>query len=103
MTSIFSYIMQVIFSGNSDVLNERTVLIIKGGANEYNNFLKSEGENCYKPSGNGCFLKCSNYVFKEDFTMEFFEFIQIYKIRTNVMTRCRIPELCERYKKTIGI
>ena len=35
--------------------------------------------------------------------MEYFEFIQSYKRRTNVMTRCRVPEFCERYKIDIGI
>ena len=35
--------------------------------------------------------------------MEFFEFLQTYKRRTNVMTRCRIPEFCERYKVDKGV
>ena len=35
--------------------------------------------------------------------MEYFDFIQRYKRRTKVMTRCRIPEICERYKIDIGI
>ena len=30
--------------------------------------------------------------------MEYFDFIQSYERRTNVMTWCRIPEFCERYK-----
>ena len=29
-------------------------------ANEFNNILEYEGNNCYIPSGNGCFLKCIN-------------------------------------------
>ena len=45
------------------------------GANEFINILEYEGENCYIPSGNGCFLKCIN-IFKKDFSTEFFEFIQ---------------------------
>ena len=71
--------------------------------NEFNNNLEYEGINCYIPSGNGCFLKCINYIFKKDFSTEYFEFIQSYKRRTNVMTRCRIPEFCNRYKIDIGI
>ena len=35
--------------------------------------------------------------------MEYFKFIQAYKRRTNVLTRCRILELCQRYKIDIGI
>ena len=73
------------------------------GANEFNNILEYEGENCYIPSGNGCFLKCINYIFDRDFSTEYFEFIKSYKRRPNVMSRCRIPEFCNRYKIDIGI
>ena len=54
-------------------------------------------------SRNGCFLKCINYIFNKDFSMEYFDFIQSHKKRTNVMTRCRIPEFCERYIIDIGL
>ena len=40
---------------------------------------------------------------RKNFSMEYFEFIQSYKRRTNVMTRCRIPEFCEWYKLAMGI
>ena len=73
------------------------------GANEFNDIQEYEGENCYIPSGNGCFLKCINYIFEKDFSTEYFEFIQSYKRRTNVMTRCGIPKVCKRYKLDIGI
>ena len=45
-------------------------------ANEFDINLEYEGENCYIPTGNGCFLKCGNYIFQKDFRMEYFEFIQ---------------------------
>ena len=35
--------------------------------------------------------------------MEYFEFIQSYQRRTNVLARCRLPEFRERYKIDIGI
>ena len=73
------------------------------GANEFNNIEEYNGENCYIPSGNGCFLKCINYIFDKDFSIEYFEFIKSYKRRQNVMSRCRIPEFCKRYKIDIGI
>ena len=73
------------------------------GANEFNNIQEYNGKNCYIPSGNGCFLKCINYIFNKDFNKEYFEFIKSYKRRTNVMPRCRIPEFCKRYKIDIGI
>ena len=59
--------------------------------------------NCYILTGNGCFLKCNTYIFKKDFITEYFEFIQSYKRRTNVLSGCRIPEFCEIYKIAIGI
>ena len=73
------------------------------GADEFNDNLEYQGNNCYIPNGNGCFLKCINYIFDKDFSIEYFEFIKSYKGRPNVMTRCRIPEFCERYKIYIGI
>ena len=73
------------------------------GANEFNNILEYKGINCYIPDGNGCFLKCINYIFEKDFSAEYFEFIKSYKRRPNVMSRCRIPEFCKRYKIDIGI
>ena len=72
------------------------------GANEFNNIEEDEGKNCYIPSGNGCFLKCITYIFDKDFSTENFEFIKSYNRRKNVMTRCRIPEFCKRYKIDIG-
>ena len=73
------------------------------GANEFNNILQYEGKNCYISSGNGCFLKCINYIFDKNFSIENFEFIKSYKGRPNVMARCRIPEFCKRYKIDFGI
>ena len=65
--------------------------------------MEYKGENCYIPSGNGCFLESINYIFKKDFSTEYFEFIKSFKRRTKVMTRCRIPEFCEKNKIDIGI
>ena len=73
------------------------------GATEFNDIEEYEGERCYIPSGNGCFLKCINYIFDKDFSIEYFEFIKSYKRRPNVMARSRIPEFCKRYKIDIGI
>ena len=73
------------------------------GANEFNDIEEYEGERCYIPSGNGCFLKCINYIFDRDFSTEYFEFIKSYKRRPNVMARCRKSKFCKRYKIEIGI
>ena len=73
------------------------------GADEVNDIEEYEGDRCYIPSGNGCFLKYINYIFDKDFSTEYFEFIKSYKRRPNVMARCRIPEFSKRYKIDIGI
>ena len=73
------------------------------GANEFNNVLETEGKNCYIPNGNVSFLKCINTLFEKDLTKEDFESIQSYKRRTDDMTRCRIPDFCERCNLDIGI
>ena len=72
-------------------------------ANEFNNILEYKGENCYIPSGNGCFLKCINIIFNKDFSIEYLKFIKSYKRRPDVMSRCRIPEFGKRYKIDLGI
>ena len=86
----FLEVLEEIFEQNTDL-------------DEFDNILEHEGENCFTPSGNCCVLKCNNFIFKHVFTKEYLEFIQTYKRRTNVMTRCRIPEFCERYKIDTGI
>ena len=73
------------------------------GANEFNTVLEYEDDNCYIPSGNACFPKCIDYICKKNFSMENFEFIQSYRRKTNVLTRCRLPGICERYKKDTEI
>ena len=73
------------------------------GADEFNDILEYQGNNCYIPNGNGCFLKSINYIFDKDFSIEYFDFIKSYKRRPNVMSRCRIPEFCKRYEIDIGI
>ena len=51
------------------------------GADEFNDIEEYEGYRCYIPNGNGCFLKCINYIFDKDFSTEYFEFIKSYNRR----------------------
>ena len=73
------------------------------GANNFNIIQEYKVINCCILSGNACVVNCNNFFFKKDFSMEYFEFIQSYKRRSNVMTRCKIPRFCERYKVDNGI
>ena len=54
-------------------------------------------------SGNVSFLKYFKDDVKENSTKECFQLIQSFTRRTNVLTRCRIPKLWERYKIDSGI
>ena len=49
------------------------------GANDFNNIVENKGEICFIRSGNGCLLKCINYVFNKYFSTKYFELIQSYK------------------------
>ena len=59
-------------------------------ANEFNNIQEYKGINWYLPGGNACFLKCNIFIFKKNFSIEYFEFIQLFKRKTKVMTRSKI-------------
>ena len=65
--------------------------------------MEYEGKDCFIPSGIACFLKCTSFIFRKDFSKEYFEVIQSDKRITNVMTRWIIPEFCERYKLDSGL
>ena len=65
--------------------------------------LEYEGENGHIPSVKAYFLKSIDYIFQKNFSIEFFELIQSNQRRISVMSRCRIPEFCERYKIDNGI
>ena len=41
------------------------------GADEFENILEHGEEYAYIPSGNGCFLKCNNFIIKRNFTTNF--------------------------------
>ena len=66
------------------------------GADEFYNLAEYERRNCYKPNGNACFLKRNNFIFKHDSSMDYIECMKSYEKRTNVTTKCRFPEFCER-------
>ena len=73
------------------------------GVNESNSTIEHEDESFYKPKRKACFLKCINCILQKNFSMEYFEFKQSYKRRTNVMSRRRISEFGERFKIDIGV
>ena len=79
MTTVPLYIIQAIFMVFFRIFKRVNRAEHGRGANEFNNTLECEVENWYIPSGNGCFLKCVNYIFKTDFSTENFESYQHIK------------------------
>ena len=96
MTTILLYFIQAIFTGYFRSFKRVNRSEHERSPNEFIGFLEYKGENCFIPSRYACFLKCNIYIFKRGFGVEYLEFIQSYKRRTNVMTPCRIPEGCQR-------
>ena len=45
------------------------------GCDVFNNILEYEGKLCYIPTGNTCFRKCSEFVYRRDFSNEYKEYI----------------------------
>ena len=72
------------------------------GANEFFDIVEYKGVCSYIPTGNGCFLKCINYIYNKDFTDEYYTFLKSFKRQTNVMLRARIPVFCKRVGIDIG-
>ena len=68
------------------------------GASKFDNILEKEGENCYIPSENVCFLECVKYNFWKFFNKEYFESIQSFRRRNSAMTRSRKPDFVKDIK-----
>ena len=72
------------------------------GANELNNTLEDEGENCHTPSRDGCFLKCKDAISKKLFTEDYFEFILSYKKKLVFWLVVEYQNFVEVIKKKLG-
>ena len=70
MKIILLYNLQAIFICIFGKLKRVTRSDHGRGANEFNNIQEYKGINCYILNCNGCFLKCINYNFKKDFSIE---------------------------------
>ena len=61
-----------------------------------------EGDSCYIPSGNVCFLKCINSLLDKYYSAEYYTFLKSFKGQIDVMMRGEIPLSSEGYKSDIG-
>ena len=72
------------------------------GFNYMQEIVEYHGQNCYIPTSGMCFVKCTNYFTKNDYTEEFLTFIRSEQRRSNVKTSARIQPFCKKYNINIG-
>ena len=73
------------------------------GCDAFNNILEYKGQLCYIPTGNACFRKCLEYIYKRDFSNEYNEFILDSDRCKNIMTSAKIQPFCREYHLNLGI
>ena len=73
------------------------------GCDVSNNILEYEGRPCYIPTGNACFRKCSEYIYKKDFSREYKEFILDSDRCKNIITPAKIQPFCRKYIINLGV
>ena len=59
------------------------------GCEVFDNILEYEGHFCYIPTGNECFRKCLEYIYKRDFAKEYKEIILDSVRCKNIMTSAK--------------
>ena len=67
------------------------------GYDEFNNILENKGNVCCIPTGNACFRKCSEFIYKKDFSNEYKKFILDSDRCKNVLTSAKIQQFCGEY------
>ena len=64
--------------------------------------VEHHGQNCYIATPGMCFIKCTNYFTKKDYTEVILTFIRSEQRRSNVMTSARNQPFCKNYNINIG-
>ena len=72
------------------------------GCDAFNNILESKGRLCYIPTGNACFRKCLEFIYKRDFSKEYKEFIIDSGSFKNIITSEKIQPFCRKYNINLG-
>ena len=73
------------------------------GCAAFNNILEYKGQLCYIPTGNDCFSKCLEYVYKRDFSNEYKDFILSSDRCKNIMSSAKIQPFCRKYNINLGV
>ena len=73
------------------------------GCAAFNKILEYKGQLCYIPTGNDCFRKCLEYVYKRDFSNEYKDFILSSDRCKNIMSSAKIQPFCRKFNINLGV
>ena len=73
------------------------------GCDAFNNIVEYKGNLCSIPTGNACFRKCSEFIYKRDFSNEYKEFILDSDKCNNIMTSAKIQPFCREYNINLAV
>ena len=57
-------------------------------------FIEYQGNNCFIPTKESCFVKCNNFLTGQDFKEHYLDFFRSEQRRSNIMTKARIQPFC---------
>ena len=97
----------VTFTGYVYKLNTPQFKVVKRSAyNKGTNYMQEiaeyHGQNVYIRTSRMCFIKCTIYFTKNDYTEEVLTFFRYKKYRSGVMTSARIQPICRKTNINIG-
>ena len=99
--------LEVLFSGYmikyTMVFNQIKRSNYGKGCGVFSNILKYKGKICYIPTGNVCFRKCSEHIYKRHFSNEYKEFISDSERCKNIMTSAKIQPFCRKCNINLGV
>ena len=52
------------------------------------------GNNCFIPTKGYCFIKCVNFLTRQDYKQQYLDFLRSEQRRSNIMTKARIQPFC---------
>ena len=98
--------LEMLFSGHmmkyTLVFNQTKRSNYDEGSDAFNNFLEYEGQLCYIFTGTACFRKCSENIYKRDFSYDYKEFISSSDSCKKIMTLAKIQPFCMKHGVDIG-
>ena len=65
-------------------------------------FIGYRGNNCFIPTKGYCFVKCINFLPREDYKQKYLDFIRSEQRRSNIITKARIQPICRANNIDLG-